>query len=230
MRIQLVIPRGHAAKLLEAAKEPLNRVTLCIPGYVVGPRVSTLTPGRNQGTSAGGGQGPHQRVGIVAAVSHDIRRVQPGEQRQGLRRIVPLALRQATTHKPTARIGHRVQLGRQPTTAAPEGLRPVFLRAPLACWWTRTVVESTSSMCSASSCCTAASTRAHTPEVVQRWKRVYVVCQLPHAVGSARHRQPLRVSHTTASTKRRLPGLVPLWSLLAPEAAARYAPTARPSA
>lgn len=34
------------------------------------------------------------------------------------------------------------------------------------------VGESTNSVCKVSSCCTAASTRAHTPEAAQRWRRV----------------------------------------------------------
>ncbi len=61
-----------------------------------------------------------------------------------------------------AGVSCHVQLAGQPAAAAAQGLRPIFLRAPAACRLARTVVESTSSMCQASSCCTAASTQAHT--------------------------------------------------------------------
>jgi hypothetical protein len=172
MRIELVVARGHAAKLLEAAEQPLDGVALGVAGHVISPRVATLAPGRNDGLGAASGQGGHERAGIVPPVSHQVRRGQPVEQRQRLRGVVALAGGEAAAHEPAPGVGHGVQLRRQAAAAAPQGLRPVFLRAPLACWCARTVVESTSSVCKASSCCTAASTRAHTPEAVQRWKRV----------------------------------------------------------
>ena len=61
-------------------------------------------------------------------------------------------------------------------------------------------------MCRAASSCTASYTRCHTPDAAQRWKRVYVVCQLPRSLGRARHRAPLRASQRTASTNWRLRG------------------------
>ena len=204
MRTKLVIAGGHAAKLLEAAEKPLHGVTLGIASRSVGPRVAALAPGRNGGLGAPGGQSRHERVGIVAAVGNQVGRGPLAQQRQGLRRIVALAGTQAQPHGPAAGIGHDVQLRRQTAAAAAQGLRPVFLRAPDACWCARTVVESTSSVCNALSSYTATSTRAHTPAAVQRCKRVYVVYQLLYSVGKARHRHPLRSSHSTASTNRRL--------------------------
>jgi hypothetical protein len=213
MRIQLIVARRHPAKVLEAAEEPFHRVALGVAGSVVGPRSTAFTSGRNDGAGAAGSQGAHERVGIVAAVGNEVGWGPPVEQQQSLRSVMALTRRQAAAHKPASGISYHMQLASQPATAAAQGLRPVFLRAPLACWCARTVVESTSSVCNASSCCTAASTRAHTPAAVQRWKRVYVVCQLPHSAGRARQRQPLRVSQSTASTKQRLswprPPLVP---------------------
>lgn len=204
MRIELVIARGHTPKLLAAAEKALDRVALRVARRVVGPRRAALAPGRNHGTAAACGQPGHERVRIVTAVGHDIGRSQSLKQRQSLWGIVALACAQATTDESPARIGGHMYLTGQAAAAAPQGLRPVFLRAPDACWCARTVVESSSNVCKVSSCCTAAKTLAHTPLRAQRWNRVYVVCQLPHATGSARHRQPLRASHSTASTKRRL--------------------------
>ena len=213
MRIQFIIPGGHASKLFESAEEPLDGVALGVAGCVMGAWVPALAPGRNYGTGAARGQGGHERVGIVAAVGHLERRREAREQGQRLRGVVALADGEAAAHRPAAGVGGHVHLARKPAAAAPEGLRSVFLRAPLACWCARTVVESTSSVCSASSCCTASNARCHTPEAAQRWKRVYVVCQLPRSLGNARHRAPLRASQSTASTTWRLsrprPPLVP---------------------
>lgn len=172
MRSQLVVPSRYASKLLEAAKQPLHGVALGITGVVVGPRVSTLPARRNHGAGAARREGGHQPVAIVATVSNEVGWGQARKQRQRLRGIVALAGRQADAQKPASGIGYGVQFTRQPATTASESLRPVFLRAPLACWCARTVVESTSNVCKASSCCTASKIRCQTPEVAQRWKRV----------------------------------------------------------
>ena len=50
-------------------------------------------------------------------------------------------------HQGAPGIGDDVPLASQPAAAAAEGLGSVFLRAPLACWCARTVVESTKSVC-----------------------------------------------------------------------------------
>ena len=96
-----------------------------------------------------------------------------------------LAGRQVAAHAAAPGAGHRVQLARQSAAAATQDLQPVFLSVPKAYYWTRTVVESTSCGCKASSCSTDASARAPRPEAVQHIKRVYIVCQLPHAAGKA---------------------------------------------
>jgi len=213
MCIKFIIAGGHAAELLETAEEPLDGVTLSVAVCIVGAHLSAFAPGWNHGAGTAGSERRHERIGIVAAVGHDVRWSQALEQRQRLRGIVALASGEAAAAQAPARIGGHVQLGGQPAAAAPEGLRPVFLRAPEACWCARTVVESISSVCKAASSCTAWKTRCHTPEAAQRWKRVYVVCQLPRSGGKARHRAPLRASQSTASTTWRLsrprPPLVP---------------------
>ena len=172
MGIQLVITRSHAAKLLEAAKQALDGLPLGVAHGVVGAGLAALPPWRNDGAGAPRSQGGDQRVGIVAAVGDELSRGQLAEQRQGLRGVVALARGQAAAHEAPAGIGHHVHLTGQATATAAQGLRPVFLRAPLACWCARTVVESSSNVCNASSCCTAAKTRAHTPLRAQRWNRM----------------------------------------------------------
>lgn len=66
MGIQLIIPGRHAAKPLEAAEEPLDRVALRVADCVVGTRVSALAPGRNDGPGTAGGHGGHERGALVS--------------------------------------------------------------------------------------------------------------------------------------------------------------------
>lgn len=95
MRIELVIPRGYASKLLEAAEQPLDGVALGVAVCVVGPRSTAFTPGRDDGAGAAGGERGDQWVGVVAPVGDEISRGQVLKQRQGLRRVVALTGRQA---------------------------------------------------------------------------------------------------------------------------------------
>ena len=126
MRIQLVVARSHATKLLEAAEEALDGVALGVAGRIVGPWGAPLAPGRNQGLGVARGQGGYQRVGIVAAVGDGVGRGQTLEQRQGLRDIVALACAQPDAHEPTVGVGQRGELGSQAPAAALEGLWAVF--------------------------------------------------------------------------------------------------------
>lgn len=160
MTVEFIVARGHAAKLFEAAEQAFNRVPLGVTYVVVGSGEAALAAGWNHGTDAAGRERGHERVGVVAALGDEVGRGQALKRRQGLWGVVALTCAQAQAHGPAAGVGHGVHFGAQPTTAAPEGLRSVFLRAPLARWWARTVVESTSSVCKASSCCTAAKIRA----------------------------------------------------------------------
>lgn len=176
MRIELFISGGEAAKLLQAAEEPFDRMPLGVALRIVGSGVAPLAPGWKHGLGAAPREFGHERVGVVAAVGDEVGRGPTSEQGQGLRRVVALAGGEQAAPQAAPRIGGHVPLRRQPAAAAPEGLWSVFLRAPAACWCARTVVESTRSVCKAASSCTASKTRCHTPEAAQRWKRVYVVC------------------------------------------------------
>ena len=84
----------------------------------------------------------------------------------------------ARTGRPSAS-GSRCTLVLSPPRARAPGLLR-FFRAPAACWWARTVVESSSSVPKpASQACTAANNRPQAPLLAQRATRVYVVCSCP---------------------------------------------------
>src|SRR5215471_14248413 len=46
--------------------------------------------------------------------------------------------------------------------------------------------------------------RSHTPLFAHRQKRVYMVYHLPNSFGRSRHGAPVRATHNTPSTNRRL--------------------------
>ena len=100
MSIEFVIVGGHAAKLLEAAEQPLNGVALGIAVHVIGSRLVTLASGRNHGVRTPHRRRGYQRVGGVSAVGDKIGQ----EQRQGLRGVAGYARRKLSdVHGPGRR-------------------------------------------------------------------------------------------------------------------------------
>ena len=142
MRILLIIPCGHPAKLFEAAKEALNGVLLGVAGCVVSPRVTTLAPRRHHGASAAVSECGHQRGGIVGSVGHHERWGQALKQGQGLWRLMALLGYEAATPRSTAGLGGHMQLCGQAPQLRPRACGPFFcvlhLRASVpAPWWSR---------------------------------------------------------------------------------------------
>src|SRR5262249_47782611 len=87
------------------------------------------------------------------------------------------------------------------------GTVPLFF-APAAQGWARTAVESRISH-SRSSSRKASSTRVHTPWRAQRSNGRQTLLGLPKRSGKSSHGIPVRATHRTASTKRRLSRATP---------------------
>jgi hypothetical protein len=98
-----------------------------------------------------------------------------GKQRRGLGAIAGLAAGQGQLVGPAPRVATQVQLATEATSRAAERLRPVFLSAPAACWYARTLVEATSNSCRPLSSCKLAKTLVYTPLFCQREKRANTV-------------------------------------------------------
>ena len=174
--------------------------------------VNSLPPvlfARNHGLGTGlGNLRPHlvrviSPVGQHALSGPQVRR----QQSRGLRTIARLATRQRQLPRAGQGVTAPVQLAAE-AAAAPEGLRPVFLRAPAACWCTRTVVESTSNSSSPDSSCRVTKTFAHTPFFFQREKRATTVDHAPKRSGRSRQDTPHRMRQSTASMNRRVSAAV----------------------
>src|SRR5260370_27508997 len=98
-----------------------------------------------------------------------------------------------------------MNLGAQATARAADRLilRPPFL-APAACWWARTMVESTIRYSKSGSSDIASKIRHQTPLRLHRLKRRNTLFQSPNASGRSRQGQPVRPIQSTPSTNIRL--------------------------
>src|SRR5882672_11593195 len=98
-----------------------------------------------------------------------------------------------------------MNLGAQATARAADRLifRPPFL-APAACWWARTMVESTIRYSKSGSSDIASKIRRQTPFSLHRLKRRKTLFHSPNASGRSRHGEPVRTIHKTPSTNIRL--------------------------
>jgi hypothetical protein len=86
-----------------------------------------------------------------------------------------------------------VDLGAQATPAAPDRLvAAIFFVAPALCWWARTIVLSIIAYSVSASPARRAKTRAQTPVLTQRPKRVCTFFQPPKRSGRSRQGMPAR--------------------------------------
>src|ERR1019366_588135 len=171
---------------------------------IIGSLFDAVAARRNHRGSACGVNQCDERVSVIAFICNDRLRIEAFDQGGRLRNVGDFPSRQYPAEWIAQRIHRGVNLGTQPATRAPEGLRAFFFWAPAACWWARTTVLSMNSASKSTSWPTSLITRCHTPFLPQREKRVNVACQLPNAGGRSRHGEPVRAIHSTASRNNRL--------------------------
>ena len=145
-----------------------------------------------------------QSVCVKGFIGNDRFRRDALDQRLGLRQIVCLSGRQRPSRELSEPFNKAVNFGGQPTARAPERLIAVFFGAPAACWWALTMVESRKTSSKSASLANSAKTRCQTPRSDQRAKRLYALFQGPKRSGKSRHGEPVRATHSTASTNNRL--------------------------
>jgi len=150
------------------------------------PRLSPVLPRRDHRTGTALRDEFDQRIGIVSLVPHDGLSSNSRNQCLGLREVVCLTGSQCPTRQLPQAFDHRVNLGGQPAPRAAQRLIPVFLAAPAACGWARTIVESRKISSKSASMANAANTRCHTPLFDQRAKRLYTLFQQPNSSGRSR--------------------------------------------
>lgn len=221
----LVVAGRDAAPLLEAVEAAFHDVAPFVDLLVEGRRtpapaaapepVADLVRPLGDGVpDASVSQPGPYRAGTVALVAEDVGGPDPGPSRPEtghpdrfhhggeLRAVVGVSAREGEGQRAAERIAGKVDLAGQTTPRASERRRaePPF-RAPAACWWARTTVESTDtsqSMSPAASAvaCAARNIRSKVPSLAHRRKRVCSVAHDPYRSGTSRQAVPVRNFHT----------------------------------
>lgn len=201
-----VVPCSNGSELLEFGKEVLDEVAGFVEIGVIGARRLAVGAGWNNWNDPHLFEGlDHPLVGIVSFVGKESASLQAWQQGVGTDQIVDLPGREMEARWVAQGIGGGVDLGRQPTLAAPNRLLlaiPPF--APALCWWARTMVLSIMAYSVSASSAKCWKSVAQTPLLAQRVKRVCTAFHGPYRSGRSRHGMPARYRYSTASTNRRL--------------------------
>src|ERR1700727_2506801 len=161
-----------------------------------------------------GGDGLAEGIGVIGCIGHDHLGGQSRDQRGRLRRIALLTCGQREPHRTSQAANGHMDLRAQAAARAADRLifRPPFF-APAACWWARTMVESTIRYSKSGSSDIASKIRHQTPLMLHRLKRRNTLFQSPNASGRSRQGEPVRTIHSTPSTNIRLSRPAePFWS------------------
>lgn len=207
---KFVVSGCDTAELLEAIEESLDEVSCLVAVPVDFAFGVAIASRRDDCCGAGGLDDVDQGIAVVTFVGDDSAGRDCLNQGSSLRDIGNLAGRQDQTNRIAQGIDTSMNLGGQPAPRATDRLiATVFLGAPAAYWWARTIVASMKSSSKSASPCSASATRCQTPYSSRRANRTYTECQLPNSLGKSRQGDPVRARYRTASTKRRLSTALP---------------------
>ncbi len=201
---ELVIARGDAPELLDATEETLDQIAALVEMPIECARIEPIGTRRDNWLAALSGDCFDEVIRVVALVGHDKLGRLILDQSFGLFDIRNLTCRENDPQRIAQSIDRDMQLGRQSAARATDFLSACFFWAPAECWCARTMVESMNSCSRSASPDSAVATRSQMPFSRQREKRTKVRCQCPSSSGRSRHGLPVRMIHSTASTKRRL--------------------------
>src|SRR3954467_6215625 len=128
----------------------------------------------------------------------------PVDERRHAHRVEPLPRQKHEAHEIAERVGEGQDLGGQAAFGAANGLARSPPFAPCPWRWTFTMVASTRAYSRSGSSETASNNRCQTFAFTQSRKRVKTLFQWPNDGGRSRQGLPVRTTHKTASTNRRL--------------------------
>ena len=202
---EFVVSGCDTAELLKAIEESLDKVS-CLVAVPVDFALGVAIVSRwDDCFGPGGLDDVDQGVAVVTFIGNDSAGRDCLNQGSSLRHIGHLASRQDQANRVAQGINTSMNLGGQPAPRTTDRLiATVFLGAPAACWWARTIVASMNSSSKSASPWRASATRCQTPYSSQRANRTYTECQLPSSLGKSRQGDPVRARYRTASTKHRL--------------------------
>ena len=119
---EFIVARCDRTIMLQCTAEALDEITFTMEREVGGARLLPVGLGGDDRRDFAFFERGDQRVGIVALVSEQCARLDPLQQRLGLRNIGDLPRRQRKGNGIAKGIGNSVDLGRQAAARAPDGL------------------------------------------------------------------------------------------------------------
>ena len=131
---KLVVARGNASELLDAAEEAFDQVAIAIQMPIERARIASIGSRRNHGLPALRADRGDEGIRVLALVGDDGAAGKPLDQRRGLIDIGKLARRQDDPQRVAQGIDRHMQLGAQPAARAADRLCAVFFLAPALCW------------------------------------------------------------------------------------------------
>src|SRR5713101_6201679 len=195
---------GDTLELLELAEEVLDQMTPFVHLGVDLERGATARMLRDHNLGAALVEVGDDVVAVEGLVSDQGTELDALDQRRDSHRVVALSRQQHESDEVAQGIGEGQDFGRHAALGFADGLAlsPPF--APCPWRWTLTMVASTMAY-SMSGCSEAASkSRLKTSALTQSRYRLKTVFQGPNSGGRSRQGLPVRATHNTASTNRRL--------------------------
>ena len=192
--------------MLDFADKALNQMSLPITPLVVLTRRFGVSLRRDHCFRTAGGDFIQKIVRAVAAVGQHILELKVNNQIVCFDNIMALSSGQIQAQRIAQAIHSHMDFGAEAASTASQGLcllSAVFWGAPAAQAWARTIVLSIMPFSMSGSVAKCSSIRSQTPLSHQRANRLYTLFHFPYSAGKNRHWAPLRLIHSTASTKRR---------------------------
>jgi hypothetical protein len=145
-----------------------------------------------------------QGIVVERLVANERRELDVCDQRLDADAVVTLSGKKNEADQVAQSICERHDFRGQAAARSADGLieSPPF--APVACRWTLTIVPSMRAYSKSGSSDKARKSFSNTPLSAHRRKRFHTENQLPKYSGTSRHGAPVRTTHKTPSTKRRL--------------------------
>src|SRR3954447_20138331 len=145
-----------------------------------------------------------QGIAVERRVADQRPKGEPVDERRHAHRVEALPRQKHEAHAITERVRERQDFGGQAAFGTANGLARSPPFAPCPWRWTFTMVASTRAYSMSGSSETASNNRCQTFAFTQSRKRVKMLFQCPNEGGRSRQGLPVRTTHKTASTNRRL--------------------------
>jgi hypothetical protein len=200
---QFVVSSRYASAMLESVDEPFDDVAELVPLAIVTARAAVAARWDDR-LGAGRANRFTQRIAVVPLVGNHVLGFDAFQQDSRASHVVAFPFGQMQLHRLEVVTDRDVDLGTEAPTGTSQrlGVLPPF--APAACWWARTIVESSSRFDNSESPPSVLSTRPQTSRLHQRLNRLYDVFHGPNRSGKSRHGAPVRAIQNTALTNIRL--------------------------